>query len=428
MKKILPFLLLFVFIGCVKEEENNCPEYNYSSSSYYLDPSIYSEYTPIEISVDNMGDLITFEEPFEVEKSGKIYIKDNLLIVQEQEKGYHFYDNSNPENPIQTKFLRIENTTDIAIRDNSFYISHYNDLVTLNINLIDFTFTETGREKEVLTNYYAYYKISPDGYYFTSSEGKVITGFIKKENFERPDFPTFMYSDCYEYSVVSDGGNKFDGQGGSLSTFTLKGDYLYTVDYNKLNSFLIEGANQKNPAFVGAINVGFGIETLSSFGDNLFIGSTSAMYIYGLQNPAVPNFKSISNHFRACDPVIANEQNAFVTIHGGSRCGGDSNQLKVYNITDVENPVLLLDKTLVEPKGMALYGDYLFVADTAIRIFDVSDVENGNVSFVHKIDRNVNDLIIRENHLFAIGNNGVYQYTLENSTDLTVSMVSELVF
>ncbi|GGF75292.1 LVIVD repeat-containing protein [Wenyingzhuangia marina] len=219
-----------------------------------------------------------------------------------------------------------------------------------------------------------------------------------------------------------------DGQGGSLATFTLKGDYLYTVDNSKLNSFLISGNHQENPAFVDAVTVGFGIETLSGFGDNLFIGSSSAMYIYNLENPERPKFKSISRHFRACDPVIANQNNAFVTVRSGNRCGGDINQLKIYDIIDVENPILLLDKTLVEPKGMALYDQYIFVADTAIRVYDISKIESGEISFVKKIDVFVNDLIIRENHLFAIGDSGVYQYDLENSTGLEITTTSELLF
>ncbi|MGY5354375.1 hypothetical protein [Wenyingzhuangia sp. IMCC45467] len=219
-----------------------------------------------------------------------------------------------------------------------------------------------------------------------------------------------------------------DGQGGSLATFTLKGDYLYAVDSQKLNSFLIADESQENPSFVDAVNVGLEIETLFGFGNNLFIGSTSAMYIYNLDNPERPEHESTSSHFRACDPVVANNLNAFVTVRGGTLCGGDTNTLKVYDIIDVKNPILLLDKTLIEPKGMALYGDYIFVADTAIRVFDISNVENGEVYFVTKIDEYVNDLIIRDNHLFAVGDTGIYQYDLSNSDELKITTVSELTF
>lgn len=221
-----------------------------------------------------------------------------------------------------------------------------------------------------------------------------------------------------------------DGQGGSFATFTLKGDYLYAVDNRKLNSFEISGEDQSNPNFVNSTDVGFGIETLFGFKENLFIGSSNAMYIYNLETPNSPDFESVSNHFRACDPVIANDTHAFVTIHGGTFCGGDSNQLIVYDIEDLASPNKLLDFNLVEPKGLALYmNKYLFVADTAIRIFDITNLENEHtVSIIDKIDVDANDLIIRDNKLYAISNSGVFQYKLEENTELTVTTISELYF
>lgn len=238
----------------------------------------------------------------------------------------------------------------------------------------------------------------------------------------------FTLFSCSEDSSSSVATENTDGQGGSFATFALKGDYLYTVDQEKLNSFTLKGEFKDNPGLVDVVDVGFGIETLSNFGDNLFIGSTNAMYIYNVENPETPTRESRSTHFRACDPVIANETNAFVTVRGGSMCGGNVNQLKIYDIIDVKNPILLLDKNLIGPKGIALYNDYVFVADTAVRVFNISDVNNGNIVFETKIDINVNDLIIRDNHLYAIGNNGVYQYNLSLDTKLNISTVSELIF
>ncbi|MFT7352963.1 MAG: hypothetical protein ACI9XR_002754, partial [Flavobacterium sp.] len=105
-------------------------------------------------------------------------------------------------------------------------------------------------------------------------------------------------SDSAQNSQIS------DGQGGSLATFSLKGEYLYTVDYSNLSVFNI--ANATSPVKVNTINVGFEIETLFGFQDYLFIGSQNAMYIYDITNAELPKKLSQSNHFRACDPVVAN--------------------------------------------------------------------------------------------------------------------------
>lgn len=66
-----------------------------------------------------------------VYKSGKIYIKDNLMFVTEVNQGFHIYDYTNPENPRKKAFLEIAGATDVAIRGNNLYINQAVDLVTL---------------------------------------------------------------------------------------------------------------------------------------------------------------------------------------------------------------------------------------------------------------------------------------------------------
>lgn len=207
-----------------------------------------------------------------------------------------------------------------------------------------------------------------------------------------------------------------DGQGGSLATFSLKGDYLYTVDYYNLSVFNI--SNLKNPVKVNEVNVGFNIETLFSFKDYLFIGSQDAMYIYDVSNAELPKKLSQSNHFRACDPVVANDKNAYVTLHSNATCGGAVNELKTYNIEDIENPILLNTRNLTEPKGLSLYGDnYLLVCDDTVKIFDVSDPNDSK--YLDEIPtENAIDIIIRENHAFIISDFSINQYELD-SNDIT---------
>jgi hypothetical protein len=68
------------------------------------------------------------------------------------------------------------------------------------------------------------------------------------------------------------------GQGGSLAVFAIKGNYLYGVDQMKLNVFsLIDG---EKPVKVNEVPIGFDIETLFSYGENLFVGSRNGMFIY----------------------------------------------------------------------------------------------------------------------------------------------------
>ncbi len=227
----------------------------------------------------------------------------------------------------------------------------------------------------------------------------------------------FAFSCCESDSAVSSD-IASDGQGGSLATFILKEDYLYTVDFFNLSVFNI--SNVSNPVKVNTINVGFNIETLFSFKNYLFIGSQDAMYIYDVTNAELPKLMSRSNHFRACDPVVANDTNAYVTLHSNATCGGAVNELKTYNIEDVENPILLNTRGLTQPKGLSLYGNnYLLVCDDTVKIFDVTDPSDSK--YIDEIvTEGAIDIIIRNNHAFIISEFAIAQYQL-NKEDITKS-------
>lgn len=199
------------------------------------------------------------------------------------------------------------------------------------------------------------------------------------------------------------------GQGGSLARFTIFNDYLYTVDNQDLNVFNI--SNNEQPVQVNEVNIGFNIETLFNYKEFLFIGSQNGMFIYSVDNPEEPLFLSEAQHFTACDPVVANLTHAFVTLHTNVGCGNNLNQLQIYDVADLENPVLISTRNLTRPIGLGLYGDYLIVCDDEVKIFNVADPEN--TVLVHNINRDAFDVIIQDNLLILVGQNGVYQYSLD---------------
>ncbi|WP_299058828.1 hypothetical protein [uncultured Polaribacter sp.] len=217
-----------------------------------------------------------------------------------------------------------------------------------------------------------------------------------------------------------------DGQGGSLATFSLKGNYLYTVDYSNLSVFNI--TDTTNPIKVNTVNVGFDIETLFSYNDFLFIGSQNAMYIYDVTNAELPKKMSQSNHFRACDPVVANNTNAYVTLHSNANCGGAVNELKTYDVTDIENPILLNTRNLTQPKGLSLFGtDFLLVCDGSVKIFDVKNPLDSK--FLKEIPTtNSIDIIIRNNNAFIISEGSISQYELNLNDILNFKKISEFTF
>lgn len=218
----------------------------------------------------------------------------------------------------------------------------------------------------------------------------------------------------------SGGSSQSDGKGGSLATFALKGNYLYTVDYQKLNVFNIQ--NKENPVKVNQKDVGFNIETLYSLDNYLFIGSRNGMFIYDVTNPENPNLLSEAQHFTACDPVVANQTHAFVTLHSNTNCGNNLNTLMVYDIADPRNPELIHQRNLTFPRGLALHDNYLIVCDDELKIFNITNPAEPILA--KSFNTNFKDVVVYNDVLFAFGDKSVSQYKWTGNDFLTLEQIS----
>ena len=95
------------------------------------------------------------------------------------------------------------------------------------------------------------------------------------------------------------------GQAGSQARFTISGNYLYTVNNSDMQVFDITIAS--NPVPWSKQSIGFGIETIFSHDQYLFIGSQNGIFIYDNSNPQFPTKVGSLLHARSCDPVVVEE-------------------------------------------------------------------------------------------------------------------------
>jgi hypothetical protein len=151
------------------------------------------------------------------------------------------------------------------------------------------------------------------------------------------------------------------GQGGSLARFTIAQDHLFMVNDRELKTFSL--ANPADPVLTKSITIGEDIETIFSYRDKLFIGSRNAMYIYSIANPSSPQELGQASHVRACDPVVANDSIAYVTVRRGTDCGGTTNALYVYDVTNILNPKQKNVIALDGPWGLGMMNNRLYVCD-----------------------------------------------------------------
>lgn len=391
----------------------------------------YKVGTPVYMSYDELRTSfkVTSDQP--IVQSGKIYFKDEFIFVNEYQKGIHVIDNADPSNPLITKFIEIPGNVDMAIKGDMLFADSYIDLLTIDISDIN-DIKIVDRDTNVFP--YIYPEVNYGLTEFIDPANGVITGFeiteiteeIKPGTYGYQTFPAweedFFRGGGLEIANFSDGGQS-TGTGGSMARFTLVENYLYTVDFSSLNLFNI--SNTANPEFEEQIYVSWNIETIFPYGENLFIGSQTGMFIYDVSVPSQPTFISGFQHASACDPVVVEGNYAYVTLRGGNLCGAIESQLDVIDITNIESPVFLKAYSMDEPYGLGISNDVLFVCDgsSGLKIYDATDklkIDKNHIATYS--DANAFDVIPLGELLILIGTDGLYQYDysdLENITRLS---------
>ena len=148
------------------------------------------------------------------------------------------------------------------------------------------------------------------------------------------------------------------------------------------------------------------------------------MYIYSISNPAVPEFVSEFQHGTACDPVVVDDEYAYITLRGGNNCGALESGLFIVDITDIAAPALTTSYPMDEPFGLGIKGNWLFVCDgsSGLKVYDKSDVEN-LVQLNHFEDVVAFDVIPLSNSLLMVGEEVFYQYQYQ---DNSLNLISSL--
>ncbi len=203
------------------------------------------------------------------------------------------------------------------------------------------------------------------------------------------------------------------GKAGSLSKFTIVNNYLYAVDNSNLYSYDI--TNPTNPIKKGTTFLGFGVETIYPYNNKLFIGTTTGLFIYSIDTPSMPSKLAEARHARSCDPVVANDTIAFVTLKGNTACGPAESGLYVHNIKNVTQPILIKTLPIGSPEGLALEGATLYICcnNDGLKVYDVANPANPilkqTVTGVY-----FKDVIVYNNLLISYVSTGVALYDITN--------------
>lgn len=417
MKKILLLLLLvaaFGFVSCDNDRED----------SLYAD---YQVAKPLKMTMAKFRGGIDVVAPIPVLESGKIYAYKNYIFVNDKNKGIHVIDNTDSSNPQKISFTEIPGNVDISIKDDFLFADSLTDLVVLDISDMK-NIKEVNRLQDVLqTNVFW----PADADIFESNaidyENEILVGWEVVTERRLKSEVENVNSGTWEgvFAALDNSSNaapSVAGQGGSLARFKIVDDYLYAVDFHNINIFDISDLG--SPKTLGPVSAGFDIETIFNRGHYLFLGSMSGMFIYDISSPAVPTYVSEFQHGTACDPVVVDDNYAYVTLRGGNACGATESGLFIIDISNIASPVLQKEYPMDGPYGLGIKDEKLFVCDgdSGLKVYDKTDVDN-LLPLNHFKDINTFDVIPLENTLLMTGKDVIYQYKY---LDDNISLLSTL--
>ena len=390
----------------------------------------YKLYTPIYQTTQQVRASIKNDAPQPITSIGKMVLLGNYIFLNEPQKGIHIINNTNPERPINAAFITIPGNENLAIKDNMLYADCYTDLIA-----IDISNPQIVAPKGFVNNLFPERRYI-NGYYVDS--GKVITSWSVRDTTVSLDIVEgqgIWTNGSYLTTTNYRGGIFFAsaltssagvGVTGSTSKYAILNNYLYALTSFQLKSINITQADA--PQLANSISINSIVETIFPFNNNLFIGTQTGMFIYGLSNPAIPQQLSQFTHARNCDPVIADGNYAYVTLHSNSNttpsvvgCVGTLNELDIVDITNLSQTKLLKTYTLSRPYGLSKDGNLLFICDIkdGLKIFDATNPLNITTKQTLAIGE-TSDVIALNGIAYVVAKDGLYQYSYTNTNNVTL--------
>jgi hypothetical protein len=401
---ILIALLPVAFTACVKDSCKKQFRYTY--------------YKPVYKTRDEVVANVKSNGAQAVKNAGKLFLFGNYIFLNEVDKGIHVIDNSNPSSPQNISFIDIPGNLDIAAKGSILYADLYTDLLA-----IDISNPRSISVRKIIRNQFPY---RAWGAGFAADTTRIIVDWervdtVVKESCGDDPWATvyrgdmlFLASSTAAPGAASQAAASSPaGIGGSMARFTIMNDRLYTVGISDLGIYNI--SNTGEPALVNRIGLPWNVETIYPFRDNLFVGGSTGMYIYNVSNPDAPAASGQFSHARICDPVIADDNYAYVTLSSGSMCGGSLDELDILNLSDIAHPVLVKTYGMTNPKGLSKAGKYLFICDgdAGVRIFDASIVTA--LQQVKTIAlKGTYDVITYEGRALIVAKDGLYQFDISD--------------
>lgn len=400
--------LMMAFVGMLLIQSCKDSATSYTKKKLYI---------PIQVSYEALVNSCKIEGPKSLVAPGKIYAYKKLLLIAESKKGIHVIDNTTPSNPVHLSFIAMLGNTDIAVQNDILFADNGNDYVSIDIsNPAAPTFV--GRTTNVFTER-------------KLSDGNIIVGYEYRDTVIKSDYQgnlnsggvfTTRQNMAFSLSSLPTGsaGNT-TGTAGSLAGTTILNGYFYVLHDYEFDVFKI---NNTKLNFISKQQVNNKLETIFPFKNQyLMFGTTTGVLIYGVNNPTAPNYISIFQHARMCDPVVAQGNFAFTTMRAGSTCGtADRSNITALDISTITQPTEINSFDLTTPYGLGVDGKLLIVGEkeNGMKLFNWDESSKKITLVKNYPDIKATDVIPLGGTLIVTADNGLFQYDYSDPGNLVL--------
>jgi hypothetical protein len=276
-------------------------------------------------------------------------LADERLFVSDRYNGVHVYDLDDPSAPQPAFVIPLSGNRGTAVKGDILYANDRGRLLVIRIKENTYEII-----KEIETSYPSY---DDKPLWF---EGPLD---VRKRGFG-------CVCDNLDQGALAPSSS--GGTGSSYATFAVIEDFLYYIDYTSIVTLDI--SKPEDPRELSRVNIGWDVETIYPADNLLFIGGTRGMYIFDRKDPSTPAEIGRIEHFRACDPVVVSGPVAYVTLRGGNACGESRDVLLCVSVENPTHPVLMGEKELETPYGLAVRDPFLYVSsgENGFKLIDVA--------------------------------------------------------
>ncbi|MFW6369108.1 MAG: hypothetical protein ACOC0J_00820, partial [Myxococcota bacterium] len=228
---------------------------------------------------------------------------------------------------------------------------------------------------------------------------------------DRVSFAWIGSLDPVDDAVVPEGGA---GGAGSLSQMMLHGNALYVLSGNHGHSggwlSTFDLTNPRRPAIAHVVKLDNGPEALQRHDNLLLVAGRDAMVTASLGLSTAPRL--LGEFRQVCpvnfDPVVVQGSVAYRTIIVDQPRSTCSSRLEIIELSQPHQPVLRTTRPLARPRGLAVLGERLFIADEhqGVHVFDLTDPVNPGHAGLFSLP-SVQDLVISGFDLYALAPNKV---------------------